>query len=230
MRTHRSNPLCVPRVRPLAACLAIAFGMGICAASAARDHVAAPIRPTERNANLEAVAGAAFQSIFAKSFETEPNLPAATFVVKNCDDAGPDSLRDAIAAANSLNVDSAIEFDLNAMGCSTITLSTGQITISVHSLSIGGPAPNIVTIDGGYNLGHSNRIFKHTGQGTLQLDHLALTDAVYSTAGNQQAMGGCVYSLGTAYLSNSSLDSCRAMADACRCLWRRRLGQIRQAG
>ena len=133
MRTHRSNPLYVARVRPLVACLAIAFGAGVCAASAAHELAATPIRPAERNANLKAVAGAAFQSIFAKSFETEPNLPAATFVVKNCDDAGPDSLRDAIAAANSLNVDSAIEFDLNAMGCSTNTLSTAQITISVQN-------------------------------------------------------------------------------------------------
>ncbi len=83
----------------------------------------------------------------------------------------------------------------------------------MNNLTIGGPGPDIVTIDGGYALGHSNRIFKHTGLGILHLDHLVLTDAIYSTAGNQQANGGCIYSNGTAYLSSTRLDSCRAVAD-----------------
>lgn len=83
-----------------------------------------------------------------------------------------------------------------------------------EQLAIGGPGPDIVSIDGGYSLGHSNRIFKHTGLGILHLDHLMLTDAIYSTAGNQQADGGCIYSNGTAYLSNTRLDSCRAVSDA----------------
>jgi hypothetical protein len=100
------------------------------------------------------------------------------------------------------------------MQCSTISLSTGQITISVANLTIGGPDPEIVTIDGGYSFGHANRIFKQTAYGgTLHLDHLALTDAMYSTVGNQQANGGCIYSNGIAYLSSSKLEGCRAVAN-----------------
>jgi hypothetical protein len=69
----------------------------------------------------------------------------------------------------------------------------------------------LVTIEGGYSHGHTNRIFDHTGNGTLELDHLRLTDAKYGTAGNLQANGGCVYSSGTVYLTHTTVSACHAV-------------------
>src|ERR1700761_1701001 len=77
-----------------------------------------------------------------------PASPTNTFVVKNCNDAGADSLREAVQSANQLGGDATIQFDLNVMGCSTITLTTGEIDVTVDSLTIAGPDPDVVTIDG----------------------------------------------------------------------------------
>lgn len=210
MRTRRSNTLQASRLRPLAACLAIAISGDIFAGSSVGDSVATPIQPAAalRSARAEPWTGAASHTAFAKS-AAEPDHPTATFVVKNCDDAGQDSLREAVGLATN---GSAIEFDLNSMQCSTITLTSGQITIAVANLKIGGPDPEMVTIDGGYSFGHSNRIFNHTGNGTLQLDHLELTDAIYAPAADQYAAGGCVRSNGKAYLTSTNINSCRAAA------------------
>jgi hypothetical protein len=141
-----------------------------------------------------------------------PYQPNATFVVKNCNDAGTDSLRAAVAASNMLGGDNSIEFDLNAMQCSTISLSTGQIDITTSNLTIGGSGPELLTIDGGYGEGHSNRIFKHAGFGTLFLDHMVLTDARYAPTSGQYASGGCVASNGTVSLNSTRVESCRVEA------------------
>lgn len=158
------------------------------------------------------VAIALSSSGFANAERTpQTNQPMTTFVVKNCNDDGPDSLRAAVQAANTLGVDSAIEFDPNSMQCSTITLQTGSIDVTLDNLTIGDTFE--VTIDGGYAFGHSNRIFRHTGQGVLKLAHLVLTDASYSVAGNAIAEGGCVRSNGTVYLTASHFDACSARAE-----------------
>ena len=122
------------------------------------------------------------------------------------------SLRAAVMASNTLGGDNTIAFDLNSMQCSTISLTTGQLDVTTPNLTIGGPATDVVTIDGGYNSGHFNRVFHHTGAGTLHLDHIAVTDAWYAAPVNQAAKGGCVYSYGNVYLSNSNVSACRVQA------------------
>lgn len=216
MRTHLSDTLQVSRLRPLAACLAIAFSAetfaGLDAAEVLADS--GHSRPQAILASARWNTGnTALGSPNRAALGSTPEHPAATFLVTNCNDDGQDSLRSAVAAANTLNVDSAIEFDLNAMGCSIITLTTGEIDVTVENLTIGGPGPDVVTIDGGYSQQYLNRIFKHTAAGVLHLDHLVLTDAKYVTSGNQQALGGCVYSLDTAYLSSTRVDNCHVVSE-----------------
>ena len=163
MRALRFRAVLCRESGRLVVCLAIACSGQIGAASVPIG--ASP--PVLHNGASRPTTGIPFAGAVSPASEPAPEHPAATFLVKNCDDDGQDSLRAAIAAANTLDVDSAIEFDLNAMGCSTITLETGQLTVSVDNLTIGGPASEIVTIDGGYVLGHSNRIFKHTSIAAL---------------------------------------------------------------
>lgn len=215
MRISRSDAVFVSRVRPLVACLAVAFGADVCASAIVPDRASLsnPAFEAQRSADAKDLFHSTFRSAIGDPTSGAPHHPTTTFLVKNCNDAGQDSLRAAVAAANMLGADAAIEFDLAAMGCSTITLDTGQIVVTAYSMTIGGPGPDLVTIDGGYSLGHSNRIFRHIGAGVLHLDHLILTDALYSSVGNQSANGGCIYSSGNAYLSNTRLDSCRVVAN-----------------
>jgi hypothetical protein len=109
MRTRRSNPLHVSRLRPLAACLAIAISGEIFAGSVAGDPAVAPIHPSaaQRNARVTPWTGAALQMAFGKSAGV-PDHPTTTLTVKNCDDAGQDSLREAVGLAPD---GAAIEFD-----------------------------------------------------------------------------------------------------------------------
>jgi hypothetical protein len=70
---------------------------------------------------------------------------AASFQVTNLDDAGPGSLRDAIAAANSTAGADVISFAPGVSG--TIKLSSGQLTIR-DSLQVVGPGRGALTVDG----------------------------------------------------------------------------------
>lgn len=133
MRTHRLNLLHASRLRPLAACLAIVFSTEVFSATAVDDQAAAPIHPVASPRSARSLAGTAFQSANGKSAIAAPDYPTTTFLVTNCNDAGQDSLRGAVIAANALGGDATIEFDLSAVGCSTITLSTGEIDISVNN-------------------------------------------------------------------------------------------------
>jgi hypothetical protein len=79
-----------------------------------------------------------------------------TFVVTNANDNGPGSLRQAIINANSVYPSSdTINFDASYFNQPrTITLSTGQLTIS-DSVFINGPGVNLLTIDAN----HLSRVF-----------------------------------------------------------------------
>jgi hypothetical protein len=63
-----------------------------------------------------------------------------------------------------------------------------------------------LTIDGGRSLNYYNRVFDHTGKGTLSIDHMTLTDAKYK--GARSALGGCIYSAGYVAIYYSAVTSC----------------------
>lgn len=210
MRTHRLNTLRVSRLRPLAACLAIAFSADILASPIIGVQAIAQIDPAgePRTAHTERWAGAGLQSSLRNSEATAPDHPSTTLIVKNCNDSGAESLREAIGAAPD---NAAIEFDLAQTPCSTITLTTGEIKISVDNLTIEGPGSDLLTIDGGYATSfQQNRIFHHTGQGQLAIKGLQLTDAKYEK-NTVQALGGCVASNGKVLLDHAMISECKVV-------------------
>ncbi|HEX9928326.1 MAG TPA: FG-GAP-like repeat-containing protein [Pyrinomonadaceae bacterium] len=88
---------------------------------------------------------------------------AASFTVTNTNDSGTGSLRQAILSANSNNEDDTIVFDSSVFNTArTITLTSGELSIlpdnssgNVKTLTINGPAPNLLSISGN----NQSRIF-----------------------------------------------------------------------
>lgn len=116
----------------------------------------------------------------------------ATLVVDNCDDSGPGSLRETVAVAVSGDT-----IDLTELRCSTISLTTGQISIGVGDLAIRGPGQNLLTIEAGL---HSRILFS---AGNLSVSDLTLRLGIYYTPG-----GGCIRTLGDADLLRVSIQGC----------------------
>ena len=135
---------------------------------------------------------------------TSPAI-ASTLTVTSCDDSGAGSLRDTVAAAVSGDT---IEFDA-ALACSTITLTSGAITIAtgadgqpLAALEIRGPGRNALTIDGNY----TDRVFAHTAgaDGSLLISNLAIHHGF--TGGD----GGCVVAEGAVGIAYAELSECGA--------------------
>jgi hypothetical protein len=136
-----------------------------------------------------------------------PAIPvlASTITVTNCADAGAGSLRDAVAAAVS---DDTIDFSAT-LGCSTISLTSGAITIGqggdgqpITNLDIDGPGRNVLTIDGGY----ADRVLVHDvgATGALTISGLRLQHGFIDQD------GGCIRSDGGVNLSDVEVSECTA--------------------
>lgn len=119
-----------------------------------------------------------------------------TIFVSNCDDSGNGSLRDAVGIAVSGDT-----VDLTTLGCSTISLTSGAIAIPQESLTLDGPGAELA-IDGGY----SDRIFRHTGVGTLFVSGVTIRSGTYVS--DSSAKGGCIYSAGSLSLSDAVVTQC----------------------
>ena len=130
-----------------------------------------------------------------------PAPQANTIVVQNCNDNGSGSLRAAVAAPASGDI-----IDLTQLACTRITLTTGQITVPLTSLTLNGPGPDQLSIDGDSGGNHFNRVFDHQGSGSFALNHLTITNAKYRSA--TIARGGCIRSSGTVGLYDSTVTSC----------------------
>jgi hypothetical protein len=128
---------------------------------------------------------------------------ATNRVVLNCSDAGADSLRATVGAANNGDT-----IDMTGLACGVITLTTGAITIPslVSNLSLNGPGKDELAI---VQFGTVDRIIKHQGSGTLFVSNLSVVSGYLSSAlGN--VFGGCIYSLGNVYLDHAAVASCTA--------------------
>ena len=113
--------------------------------------------------------------------------------VTACNDSGAaGTLRSVVAAAAS-------DENIDVTNCSSITLTSGQITSSLTKLRIVGSVTAPTTIFGNNN----SRVITHTGTGgSLLLRGLTITNG-YVTG--TTALGGCVYSAANVV----SLDSVR---------------------
>ena len=138
-------------------------------------------------------------------------MAATTWPVGNCNESGPGSIRAVIDAVTTLSGDTV---DLSQLGCSVISLTTGELTVLQNTLTIKGPGANQFTIDGsqldnGYTYSHDSRIFTHEGTGTLRVEGLTLTHGQSNHSGaTYPALGGCIFSQGTVALSGSKLSQC----------------------
>jgi hypothetical protein len=194
------NARCVLSLRPLVICLGLALDAQASPALANWDTVATLTSTVGAHVQLPGIA-------------STPDVPSSTFLVQNCNDAGQGSLREAVNAANMAGMDATIQFDTNAMmGCSTITLSTGEIGITLDNLIIDGPPTQKITIEGGAILGHSNRVLSHTGVGTLRVNHLSIANSTYHA--NGPVRGGCIRSAGKVSVDHSTITGCTALSDS----------------
>src|SRR5690348_5676883 len=157
--------------RPLAARLLLALAVGSTAASAS----AIPLK-SETPARTD-------KQAWQPDYVRAAGVSHATATVTNCDDDGPGSLRATVAAAVSGDT-----IDFNGLACSTISLTTGFISVTQDDLSLVGPGAAALSIDGGTATG----IIRHSGLGTLSVSGLTLTNGYYESATTPR--GGCVYS------------------------------------
>lgn len=128
-----------------------------------------------------------------------PQPNGGSIVVANCNDAGQGSLRDAIATAPEAG-----HIDLSQLTCSTITLTSGAITINQQYLYLDGPGASALTIDGNSH----DRIFNQYQFAVGYLDIEGLSLAHGASAGD----GGCVRTGGYVRLVDSAVHDCRAHA------------------
>lgn len=119
---------------------------------------------------------------------SSPTRPDGSILwpVTNCDDTGAGSLRDAAAHA-----DDGDGIDLTALACSTISVTSGAITL--HDVELVGPGAGQLEIDGTGN--QNRRIFNHAGGGgNLDVSGVTVNGGKYVS--NAGLGGGCLRSVG----------------------------------
>ena len=160
-----------------------------------------PIRP--HSMRLDPLRTALALALACAPGAVEASSPnALTVLVANCNDSGAGSLRDAVTNASDGDT-----IDASQLGCSRISLTTGAIVLGVDNLTVLGPGPTGLTIDGRYNNGED--IFFHLGTGTLNVDSMTLSGGrKYRT--DLPAQGGCIYSMGNVALNEAVLADCQA--------------------
>ena len=142
----------------------------------------------------------------------------ATTFVTNCNDTGPGSLRAAVAAAIEGDTVDATALTTASAGCarSRITLKTGDIVVNKNNLTISGPGTDFIVTakyDNGMGTQHQyyNRLFTHTGNGTLLIRNLSLIEGYL--AGIDE-LGGCINSRGNVTLNHVNVAFCSAKLTA----------------
>lgn len=128
--------------------------------------------------------------------------------VLNCNDGGAGSLRDTVSHAASGDT---VVLNPVTMQCSFITLTGGAIPVAQQDLTIKYNADNSnqFTVSGDLR----DRVFNHSGGGTLILQRLDIQSGKYDTGTGKRfnnAYGGCVYSNGTVDLESTSIGGCVA--------------------
>ena len=141
----------------------------------------------------------------ALSLSAADDTSAVTRNVSSClDDGTTGTLRQVVGIATSGDT---VDLSGLPLACSTITLSSGEISIPQSTLTLAGPTARTLTITTNQN----GRILHHTGLGTINVNDLTLSKGRYYSAGGT-ARGGCISSALTVVLSNSTVTGCVAVA------------------
>ena len=139
---------------------------------------------------------------------------AATLVVTSNNDSGAGSLRQAIADASTNGTDT-ITFDA-ALNGSVITLTSGQLLINNKHLSIQGPGPSLLAINGNA----TSRVFKiynsvANSRWYVTLSGLSITNG-FASQGTPEGKGGGGFKIwGDAYnyYLNVTISNCIVRAN-----------------
>lgn len=220
--TNHSARVRAPRLNRLVACLAMALATGSAGAldtassdpvtgilgnlvlrgeptSAPRDHAANPdhtgilsnhaLFGEQRISNPVSAAN----RHRAGATRPAPVRPAALVPVTNCNDDGPGSLR--LAASNAASGD---VLDMHLLSCSTISLTSGAITITADDVTLLGPGQTALTIDGNLN-GY-----------VLYGSNLSVTDLTIANGRSNTGFGGCISAFYNLTLTRSTVTGCQA--------------------
>jgi hypothetical protein len=148
----------------------------------------------------------------ATIFALSTPLAMATWTVDTCSEgmsgdavAKTGSLR--FAVANAAPSGETIDLTHLPLACSVISLSTGAIAVTESDLTINGPGIDALTITRD-PAGTQDRIFTHTGTGTLLIKNLSINSGYLFPYGD--ANGGCVYSSGSVSLDHVRVAACKA--------------------
>lgn len=117
----------------------------------------------------------------------EDRRTPASFVVTTLADAGPGSLRDAIALANAAPGPDSISFAKTG----TVTLTTGKLLVT-DSLAVNGPGATLLTVNGN----NAGSIFVLDGPGVLDVAISGLTLTGGDAAKDGNFSGGAIHSVG----------------------------------
>lgn len=131
-------------------------------------------------------------------------IAATIWTVDTCDDANAGtgtigSLR--YAAANAVSGDT---LDMTGLTCSTISLTTGAVRFAQADITLKGPGKAALTISGM----NSDRVFHHSGSGTLNAFDLTVSDGYFHPSEGIPASGGCIVSNGSVFLSQVGVHAC----------------------
>ncbi len=127
---------------------------------------------------------------------------AATIHVMNCNDSGVGSLRGSVSSALSGDT-----IDLTQLRCSRIVLTSGQVVILQPDMTLIGPGRSRLTLDGN----HANRIFLHSGGGTLMVKSMTIANGYFSLPPRARygpPYGGCIKSDSNVELNAIDLHDC----------------------
>jgi hypothetical protein len=200
------------RIRPLAACLASALtlaGIALGNEAKASTNGIVPLQVMDGRPGsfgLPRPDGPRTASIKEGKRAPIPARPGGgvTLEVTNClDDGSPGTFRSTVNAAMSGDT-----VDLSLLSPCTITLTTGYVDVSQTDLSITGPGPDIVTIDGNQGQGVIQQLA--TGGG-LSISGLTITGGKYQST--PFPYGGCLYSQANMTLINTVVTGCAAVGD-----------------
>lgn len=131
----------------------------------------------------------------------DPDRPASTWPVTNCNDDGAGSLRyvvDHLATSGDT-------VSLDGLACDRIETTSYSIVIPQDTLTIQGPGADRMTIASVI----ANRVLVHSGYGTLTLSGVTIADGRFP-ASTVASLGGCIASLGSVDLEDSIVTGCRA--------------------
>ncbi len=190
----------------LAACLASALGVGSMAFAVPATAAEGMSASTARHAMRLEQRRLRNAGVLLRAEPRKPPRGGANLPVTSCsDDADPGTLRNVIAGAGEGDT-----IDMSALTCSTITLTAGEIDISVlgdhpiNDLTLVGPGRDLLTIDA-----NGARFLAH-GAFQVGLGQLALRDLTIANGNYTHGLASCIDSSGDVTLTRVTIEDCHA--------------------